>query len=90
MHVGIVTCSAEGAARFGVHGHPEVSLHSHCLADSRQAMREVIGRLVERGCAGVVLGCTEIPLLVGPDDAPVPLFDSTRLLARAALARAAG
>lgn len=227
MHVGIVACSAEGAAlcyrtfcvegaaRFGVHRHPEVSMHTHCLADymtciragdwdgvaelmlssvgklaaagaelficpdntihqalplveprspgpwlhiarvvaaaagdqglarlgilgtrslmegpvypealgalgidsvvpetadrarvdriifdelvqgrfeepARQAMREVIGRLIARGAGGVVLGCTEIPLLVGDGDASVPLFDSTRLLARAALARAAG
>ena len=37
------------------------------------------------GAEAVVLGCTEIPLLVRPDDAPLPTLDSTRLLARAAL-----
>ena len=42
----------------------------------------------ERGCDAVVLGCTEIPLIVRPDDTPLPTLDSTRLLARAALRRA--
>ena len=37
------------------------------------------------GAGAVVLGCTEIPLLVDPDDCPLPTLDSTRILARAAL-----
>ena len=41
-------------------------------------------RLVDAGAEGIILGCTEIALLVGPDDAPVPLFDTTALHARAA------
>jgi aspartate racemase len=44
--------------------------------------------LKERGCDAVVLGCTEIPLIVRSDDSPLPTLDSTRLLARAALRRA--
>ena len=52
---------------------------------SRAYFNEVIGRLKVRGCDAVVLGCTEIPLLVKPDDCPLPTLDSTRLLARAAL-----
>ncbi|MCX7044428.1 MAG: amino acid racemase [Candidatus Sumerlaeota bacterium] len=52
---------------------------------SRAYFNEVIGRLKARGCDAVVLGCTEIPLLVNPDDCPLPTLDSTRLLARAAL-----
>ena len=47
--------------------------------DSRQAYRRVIGDLVERGAEGVLLGCTELDLLIGPQDAPVPVFDTTRL-----------
>jgi aspartate racemase len=35
--------------------------------------------LAERGAEGILLGCTEIELLVGPEDAPVPVFDTTRL-----------
>jgi len=48
----------------------------------------VIQKMSDRGCDGVVLGCTEIPLLVDPDDCPLPTLDSTRLLARAALKEA--
>jgi aspartate racemase len=52
---------------------------------SRQAYREIIARLVERGAEGVILGCTEIMLLVGPADSAVPLFDTTALHAEAAV-----
>ncbi|GAA3442412.1 aspartate/glutamate racemase family protein [Planomonospora venezuelensis] len=46
---------------------------------SRQAYRRVIADLAARGAEGVILGCTEITLLVGPQDSPVPVFDSTRI-----------
>jgi aspartate racemase len=55
---------------------------------SRRRAAEVIAGLVERGARGVVLGCTELPLLIRPEDASVPLFDTTRLHAEAAVARA--
>jgi aspartate racemase len=55
---------------------------------SRLYLNGVIRRLQEEGCDAVVLGCTELPLLVRPDDAPLPTLDSTRLLARAALEEA--
>jgi aspartate racemase len=42
----------------------------------------------DEGCYAVVLGCTEIPLLVNDANSPLPTLDSTRLLARAALRRA--
>ena len=45
----------------------------------------VINDLAERGCEAVVLGCTEIPLIVTSETSPLPLLDSTRLLARGAL-----
>ncbi|MFC5592308.1 aspartate/glutamate racemase family protein [Lysobacter niastensis] len=51
---------------------------------SREIYRGVIARLVERGAEAVILGCTEIGLLVGESDSPVPLFDTTRLHARSA------
>jgi aspartate racemase len=56
--------------------------------ESRTAYREVIGRLVAAGAEGVVLGCTEVELLVGADDSPVPVFPTTRLHVEAALAAA--
>lgn len=52
---------------------------------SRRAYREVIARLVERGAEAVVLGCTEIMLLVRPEDSPVPLYDTTAIHAEAAV-----
>lgn len=55
---------------------------------SRLYFNEVAGKLKTQGCDAVVLGCTEIPLIVRPDDTPLPTLDSTRLLARAALKRA--
>ncbi len=58
------------------------------LENSRLFFNEVTDKLKTRGCDAVVLGCTEIPLIVRPDDSPLPTLDSTRLLARAALRRA--
>ena len=55
---------------------------------SRRYFNEVIEKLKSRGCDAAVLGCTEIPLLVDPDDCPLPVLDSTRLLSRAALKEA--
>ncbi|MFZ0449578.1 MAG: amino acid racemase [Desulfatiglandaceae bacterium] len=55
---------------------------------SRLYFNDVIGKLKQRGCDAVVLGCTEIPLIVDPKDCPLPTLDSTRLLARAALKKA--
>jgi aspartate racemase len=52
------------------------------------AFQRVIGRMKAEGCDAVVLGCTEIPLLMNDANSPLPTLDSTRLLARAALRRA--
>jgi len=57
---------------------------------SRFYFNSVIHALKHRGCNAVVLGCTEIPLIVDPNDCPLPTLDSTRLLARAALRSALG
>jgi aspartate racemase len=51
-------------------------------------LQQVIGRLQAQGCDAVVLGCTEIPLVIDDGNSPLPTLDSTRLLARAALRRA--
>lgn len=55
---------------------------------SRLYFNSVIQRMKDQGCDAVVLGCTEIPLIVNPDDCPLPTLDSTRLLARMALKEA--
>ena len=52
---------------------------------SREAYRAVIARLVDRGAEGVILGCTEIGLLIRPEDCPVPVFDTATLHAEAAV-----
>jgi aspartate racemase len=56
--------------------------------ESVAVFQQVIGQLKERGCDAVVLGCTEIPLIIGDGNSALPVLDSTRLLARAALQRA--
>jgi aspartate racemase len=72
----------------------DVIYHELCLgqirSESRVAYRQIMARLVERGAEGIILGCTEIGLLVNADDATVPLFDTTRLHAEKAVALALG
>jgi aspartate racemase len=53
------------------------------------AYQRLFGRMKDAGCDAVVLGCTEIPLIMNDGNSPLPTLDSTRLLARAALRRAA-
>ncbi|MFF0297969.1 aspartate/glutamate racemase family protein [Kitasatospora sp. NPDC004614] len=53
--------------------------------ESREAYRKVIAELVAAGAEGVILGCTEIELLVGAEDSPVPVFPTTRIHAAAAV-----
>jgi aspartate racemase len=59
--------------------------HGIIKDSSRAEYLDIIDRLRGRGAEGVVLGCTEIPLLVKPGDAPIPLYDTTALHARAAV-----
>ena len=59
-------------------------------AASRDAYRAVIRRLVANGAEAIILGCTEIMLLVSAEDSPVPLYDTTGLHAEAAVALALG
>jgi aspartate racemase len=55
------------------------------LDSSRRVFIEVIGRLVDQGAEGVILGCTEFGMLVGANDTSTPLFDTTVLHARGAV-----
>jgi aspartate racemase len=59
-------------------------------ADSRAAFKEVILSLKARGAQGVILGCTEIPLLIQQGDVDLPVFDTTRIHAEAAVDWALG
>ena len=55
------------------------------LPASREAYPAIIAKMVANGAQGVILGCTEIMLLIGPEDSPVPIFDTTALHAVAAV-----
>jgi len=70
----------------------EIIYDELCRGDVRQHSRkrvtEIIADQVNRGGQGVILGCTELPLLIGKKDVSVPVFDTTRIHAQAAVARA--
>jgi aspartate racemase len=63
-------------------------VHDVITDAAQQQYVGVIERLKSSGCDAVVLGCTEIPLLISDRESPLPTLDSTRLLAHAAVARA--
>ena len=54
-------------------------------ASSRRVCADIIGKLLDKGAEGIVLGCTELPLLVRPSEIHAPIFDTTRLHAEAAV-----
>jgi len=53
--------------------------------ESLSYMQQVIGELRSNGCDAVLLGCTELPLLIDPGNSPLPVLDSSKVLARAAV-----
>lgn len=57
---------------------------------SKERLKKIIEGLAARGAQGVVLGCTEIPLIISQNDTPIPIFDTTRIRAMAAVKRAMG
>ena len=68
----------------------EELVNGKVLEPSRVQLLEFVAQLRDQGCDGVVLGCTELPLIILPEEASLPTLDSTRLLARAAIRRAVG
>jgi aspartate racemase len=68
----------------------EELVRGQVLPQSRALYRGVIAKLTAQGAEGVILGCTELPLLVQPEDSTVPLFDTTTLHAMAAVDFALG
>ncbi|GAB3392523.1 aspartate/glutamate racemase family protein [Humibacter soli] len=86
---GITSLIPNGEDRATVHRiiYDEL-VHGIVTEESRRAYRDVIGRLVDVGAEGIILGCTEIELLVGQSDSPVPVFPTTALHVAAALAAA--
>lgn len=84
---GIEVMVPDDAQRTTIH---EIIYTELCLGQvkeaSRQAYLQVVDSLAERGCQGVILGCTEIGLLIGQGDTETPLFDTTELHAADAVA----
>jgi aspartate racemase len=88
-HHGLQVLTPDAADRAVVHRVIYEELVQGKVVDtSRAAYREIIARLVERGAQAIILGCTELMLLVRPEDSAVPLFDTTALHAEAAVERA--
>jgi aspartate racemase len=86
---GIDVLIPDEAERRAIHGILYDELCLGAVKDaSREAFRKIIGGLEGRGAQGIVLGCTEIPLIVKQKDYALPLFDTTDLHARAAVALA--
>ncbi len=81
---GLEVLVPDDAGRTAVHGIIYDELCAGLVReDSRRRFAAIIAQLAERGAEGVILGCTEIGLLVGPQDACLPLFDTTQIHARA-------
>lgn len=55
------------------------------LPESKKTYMRIIEELIDQGAEGVILGCTEIPLLIKQEDSSIPLFDTTFLHAKAAV-----
>jgi aspartate racemase len=83
---GLQVLIPDQAARASIH---QIIYDELCLGKiepaSREVFRRIIADLVDGGAQGIVLGCTEIAMLVGPQDSPVHLFDTTELHVRAAV-----
>lgn len=86
---GLKVVTPEEDERQTVH---EIIFKELCLGirkeSSRQRMKEIIEGLVSKGAEGVILGCTEIPLLIREQDSPVPIFDTTYIHCEAAVNKA--
>jgi aspartate racemase len=86
---GIQSRTPDLVARQQVHKYiVEELIYGTCLPETRKYFQSLIDQFAKDGCDAVVLGCTEIPLLISPDDSALPTLDSTRLLSRAALRQA--
>jgi aspartate racemase len=92
-------CEARGIATMVPEPADATTLHGIILdelvvgrfsAEARDEVLAIIGRLADKGCSAVAMACTELSLLVPPSVSPVPLLNSNRLLAQAAVDTAVG
>jgi len=85
----VITPCAEDSATVHRIIYEELCL-GQVLLESRTAYQKILTRLAEQGAQAIILGCTEISLLVGPSDASIPLYDTTSIHALAAADEALG
>lgn len=85
--IGVVTPSAHDQERLHDIIYGEL-VHNRITQASRAIFLQIISKLAAAGAQGVILGCTEIPLLITQDDVPMPVFNTTQIHCRAAHAHA--
>lgn len=83
---GIEVITPDEEERIQIHGiiYDEL-VHGKILNESREIYKQIIGNLEMRGAEGVILGCTEIPLLISEKDVNIPVFDTTAIHAEKAV-----
>ncbi len=65
-------------------------IYGSCRPESRQAVHSILRRLADEGCEGVILGSSEAPLVVTPENSCMPIYDPSEILAEAAVKRSMG
>ncbi len=60
-------------------------LYGMVRPESQRKLLNIVSRLADRGCEGIILGCSEAPLLISPENSPLPVYDATNLLAEEAV-----
>ena len=88
-----ISACREGQKLLGPHMHPEIVVSAIPMASSMPGWADLFVRVIEHlraaGADCVILGCTEIPLIITGENSPLPILDSTRLLAKHAVREAA-
>ena len=65
-------------------------IYGKCSAQSRKRVLSIVQHFADRGCGGVILGCSEAPLVITPDNSPISVFDAAQILAVGVVNRAIG
>ena len=83
---GIKVIIPDTAERIAIHN---IIYHELCLGIKRPSSKKIIqqinAKLISKGAKGIILGCTELPLLINQEDASVPIFNTTEIHAKAAV-----
>jgi aspartate racemase len=88
---GITTIIPDDDERMFIHNSIYNEMGKGIFSDeTKQTYLKIIARQIERGAEGIIFGCTEIPMLIRPEDCPVPSFDTTMIHAMAAVEFALG